>query len=145
MAGECMRDDMNILQPGTQLDGRYEVVRLLGQGGMAAVYEVRHLGLHSTHALKVLNENRERVSPEERSPLESAIQDARKALDGDDAQAIRRSIENLQRTSQAFAEALQKGAPHGRGAGPGGQGRGGLNVKEGEVIDAEPVESRDQK
>ncbi|WNG59722.1 serine/threonine protein kinase [Archangium gephyra] len=57
MAGERMRDDMNILQPGTQLDGRYEVVRLLGQGGMAAVYEVRHLGLHSTHALKVLNEN----------------------------------------------------------------------------------------
>ncbi|QSQ19572.1 serine/threonine protein kinase [Pyxidicoccus parkwayensis] len=43
------------LQPGTQLDGRYEVVRLLGQGGMAAVYQVRHLGLHSTHALKVLN------------------------------------------------------------------------------------------
>jgi serine/threonine-protein kinase len=43
------------LQPGTQLDGRYEVVRLLGQGGMASVYEVRHLGLHSTHALKVLN------------------------------------------------------------------------------------------
>jgi len=46
---------MNLLQPGTQLDGRYEVVQLLGQGGMAAVYEVRHLGLHSTHALKVLN------------------------------------------------------------------------------------------
>ncbi len=46
---------MNLLQPGTQLDGRYEVVRLLGQGGMAAVYQVRHLGLHSTHALKVLN------------------------------------------------------------------------------------------
>ncbi|QRK04512.1 serine/threonine protein kinase [Archangium violaceum] len=50
-----MQGDMNLLQPGTQLDGRYEVVRLLGQGGMAAVYEVRHLGLHSTHALKVLN------------------------------------------------------------------------------------------
>jgi serine/threonine protein kinase len=55
MTGERMSGDMNILQPGTQLDGRYEVVRLLGQGGMAAVYEVRHLGLHSTHALKVLN------------------------------------------------------------------------------------------
>ncbi|MFL5351981.1 serine/threonine protein kinase [Archangium sp.] len=57
MTGERMSGDMNLLQPGTQLDGRYEVVRLLGQGGMAAVYEVRHLGLHSTHALKVLNED----------------------------------------------------------------------------------------
>lgn len=55
MTGERMSGDMNLLQPGTPLDGRYEVVRLLGQGGMAAVYEVRHLGLHSTHALKVLN------------------------------------------------------------------------------------------
>jgi molecular chaperone DnaK len=94
---------------------------------------------------KVLNENRERVSPEERSPLESAIQDAREALDGDDAQAIRRSIDNLQRASQAFAEALQRGAPQGGGAGPGGRGPGGPNVKEGEVVDAEPVETRDQK
>ena len=47
--------DVHLLQPGTQLDGRYEVLRLLGQGGMAAVYQVRHLGLHSLHALKVLN------------------------------------------------------------------------------------------
>jgi molecular chaperone DnaK len=94
---------------------------------------------------KVLNENRERVSPEERSPLESAIQDARKALNGDDAQEIRRSIDNLQRASQAFAEALQRGAPQGGGAGPGGRGPGGPNVKEGEVVDAEPVETRDQK
>jgi serine/threonine-protein kinase len=44
-----------LLTSGAQLDSRYEVVRLIGRGAMAAVYLVRHLGLHSEHALKVLN------------------------------------------------------------------------------------------
>ncbi len=43
------------LVPGTQLDSRYEVVRLVGKGAMASVYLVRHLGLQSEHALKVLS------------------------------------------------------------------------------------------
>jgi len=47
--------DPDSLPPGTQLDGRYEIVSLLGRGAMAAVYQARHLGLHSLHALKVLN------------------------------------------------------------------------------------------
>jgi eukaryotic-like serine/threonine-protein kinase len=50
-----MSQGMGLLETGVLLDGRYEVLRLLGQGGMAAVYQVRHLGLHSVHALKVLN------------------------------------------------------------------------------------------
>jgi serine/threonine-protein kinase len=44
-----------MLEPGTKLDDRYVVDRLIGRGAMANVYRVRHLGLHSTHALKVLN------------------------------------------------------------------------------------------
>ncbi|HEX7794873.1 MAG TPA: molecular chaperone DnaK [Vicinamibacterales bacterium] len=94
---------------------------------------------------KMVNENRDRVPPAERSPVEAAIQEARRSLDSDDVQAMRRSIENLQRTSQAFAEAVQRGAQQGRGAGPSGQGPGGPNVAEGEVIDAEPVDSREQQ
>jgi molecular chaperone DnaK len=94
---------------------------------------------------KMVNENRDRVSPADRSPVEAAIQEARRSLESDDVQAMRRSIENLQRTSQAFAEAVQTGAQQGRGAGPSGQGPGGPNVAEGEVIDAEPVDSREQK
>ena len=44
-----------MLQPGQVIDQRYEVVRQVGRGAMATVYEVRHRGLHSRHALKVLN------------------------------------------------------------------------------------------
>ncbi|MCY1080520.1 serine/threonine protein kinase [Archangium lansingense] len=48
-----MGDDKSLLEPGGLLDNRYEVVRKLAEGGMASIYLVRHLGLHSLHALKV--------------------------------------------------------------------------------------------
>ncbi len=36
------------------IDGKYQVVRLLGEGGMGAVYEARHLGTGRRVALKVI-------------------------------------------------------------------------------------------
>jgi serine/threonine-protein kinase len=48
-----MGEDNSLLEPGGLLDNRYEVVRKLAEGGMATIYLVRHLGLHSLHALKV--------------------------------------------------------------------------------------------
>jgi serine/threonine-protein kinase len=39
---------------GTTIDGRYEVMELLGQGGMGHVYEVRHIALDRRFAMKVL-------------------------------------------------------------------------------------------
>lgn len=42
------------LQPGDVVDGRYLVEILLGKGGMAEVYRVRHAHLDTQHALKVL-------------------------------------------------------------------------------------------
>ncbi len=41
------------LEPGTVVD-RYEVERIVGRGGMAVVYRVRHRRLGSVHALKVV-------------------------------------------------------------------------------------------
>jgi serine/threonine protein kinase len=41
------------LRPGEVVD-RYTVEALLGEGGMAAVYTVRHNTLGSRHALKLL-------------------------------------------------------------------------------------------
>jgi CRP-like cAMP-binding protein/tRNA A-37 threonylcarbamoyl transferase component Bud32 len=42
------------LQPGSSF-GRYTILRKLGAGGMAAVYEARHVDLHKRVALKILH------------------------------------------------------------------------------------------
>ena len=44
-----------MLQPGDLVEHRYEVVRPIGSGAFATVYEVAHAGLQSKHALKVLD------------------------------------------------------------------------------------------
>lgn len=49
------------MKPGTIIE-RYEVERLIGQGGMASVYEVKHLHLGTHHALKVLKSDRATVA-----------------------------------------------------------------------------------
>ena len=58
------------LSSGQSIEGRYTVLRLLGAGGMARVYQVRHAELGSLHALKVLRvsspEIRERLRQEGR-------------------------------------------------------------------------------
>jgi len=43
------------LSTGTLVDQRYEILAPLGEGAMGSVYRVRHTGLNSTHALKLLD------------------------------------------------------------------------------------------
>jgi serine/threonine-protein kinase len=40
--------------PGATRDGRYELIEVLGEGGMGRVYKVRHVALERTFAMKVL-------------------------------------------------------------------------------------------
>jgi serine/threonine-protein kinase len=51
------QEEREAIVHGTCIDGRYEVLALLGEGGMGTVYEVRHIGLDRVFALKVLRKD----------------------------------------------------------------------------------------
>ncbi|MCO4746505.1 MAG: serine/threonine protein kinase [Proteobacteria bacterium] len=61
-----------MLEPGARIDGRFVVEALIGQGGLAEVYRVRHVELGSLHALKLLVWKKKQL--EERLILEGRIQ-----------------------------------------------------------------------
>jgi serine/threonine-protein kinase len=44
-----------MLQPGETIEGKYRIIRLLGQGGMGAVYEGENVRIHRRVAIKVLH------------------------------------------------------------------------------------------
>jgi molecular chaperone DnaK len=97
-------------------------------------------------AEKTVNENREKAPAGELSKVESAIADVRAVAQGDDLQAIKKALDELQRASHALAEQLYKNsqASHGSGRPHGTQpphGSSGSNVKDAEVIDAEYAET----
>jgi serine/threonine-protein kinase len=48
--------DLGKISPGVVLDGKYQLLRLLGEGGMGQVFEAEHLGIEKRVAVKVLHE-----------------------------------------------------------------------------------------
>lgn len=47
----------SLREPGTTLDGKYEIVQRLGSGGMGEVYLVRHIHLHELRVIKILRQD----------------------------------------------------------------------------------------
>jgi molecular chaperone DnaK len=92
---------------------------------------------------KTLNDNREKVPVGEIPKVEQAIAAVREAVKGDDAAAITRATDALQKASHAMAEALYKSQEQGgaQGQQPGGQSASGQPA-EGEVVDAEFAETK---
>lgn len=43
------------LAPGSLIDGKYRIERMLGQGGMGAVFKATHVGTHRAVAVKIIN------------------------------------------------------------------------------------------
>lgn len=48
---------MSTREPGSVLDGKYEIVQRLGSGGMGEVYQVRHLHLQELRVVKILRQD----------------------------------------------------------------------------------------
>jgi molecular chaperone DnaK len=59
---------------------------------------------------KTLAEQGEKVSAEDRGAIESAVSALKDTLKGDDAEAIRKCVGNLEKASHKLAEAMYKGA-----------------------------------
>ena len=93
---------------------------------------------------KSVSENRGKIAVGELSRIDAAIADVRRVAQGEDLEAIKHAMDELQRASHVMAEELYKGSGGSRGSsesgGSGGsRGSGQPDVKEGEVVDAETV------
>jgi molecular chaperone DnaK len=89
---------------------------------------------------KLLTENRDKLDPAKVQEVESAVAAARKTLEGDDANALKATVERLTKLSHTVAEALyQKTGTGGPGSGGPGAGAGTHpeGQKEDDVVDAE--------
>lgn len=88
---------------------------------------------------KLLKDNTDKISESDKTPIQSAIENVKKAASGDNVQAIKTAIDNLQQASHAMAQHLYgKQQPGGAGpeAGTGPAHDGQAKGKE-DVIDAE--------
>ena len=105
-------------------------------------------------AERMMQEAGDKLSAEDRAPIESAVADVRKALESEDDAALKSAMEALTAVQHKAAEAMYKQAsqtpppppdPSSGAPGDGGgsaPGAGGAAGGEGEVIDAEVVEDK---
>ncbi|HKB07739.1 MAG TPA: molecular chaperone DnaK, partial [Candidatus Polarisedimenticolia bacterium] len=105
---------------------------------------------------KLLDENRDKVSPDDDRNIRAAIEDVRKAMEGGGKDAINEALKRLEAASHRLAETLYQKVGSSPGAGPGrseGDGSpgggtgapGGGSRKDGDVIDAEYVDVDEPK
>jgi len=88
---------------------------------------------------KLLKDNRDKVGESEAKSVEEAVAEARKAMEGEDASALKSAMERLTALSHKLAESLYKSAPAAggpeadAGSAPRRDGGGG----DSDVVDAE--------
>ncbi|HEX4568131.1 MAG TPA: molecular chaperone DnaK [Vicinamibacterales bacterium] len=102
-------------------------------------------------AEKTIRDAGDKLAPSDRAPIESAIDELKKAIERNDTAEMKRAMESLNTAQHRAAEAMYKnaaavgggaagGSQPGPGAGPQGGGQPGGGAAQGDVIDAEVVE-----
>jgi len=98
---------------------------------------------------KLLEENKEKIAPEEATRIRSAVEDLKKAISEGGIDRIQSATDDLVKASHRMAEQMYQKASAGRaaedGAAPGGGPADGGGPKEGDVIDAEYVDVDEEK
>ncbi len=101
---------------------------------------------------KLLDEHRDKISPEDDRSIRAALEEVRKAISGGNREAIEEAVKRLEKQSHRIAEVLYQKAGAAGGAQPDGPESAGPGpdtgagkAKEGDVIDAEYVDVDESK
>ena len=99
---------------------------------------------------KILTENRDKISDDDAKAIEDSVADTKKAIEGDDVEAINKAIENLTQASHRLAEVMYQSAQQGgqettQGDSQNTPENGDEGQTDDEVIDAEYVDVDDKK
>jgi molecular chaperone DnaK len=86
---------------------------------------------------KLLRDNKEKIGEGDAKPIEEAVAEARKALEGEDAARLRSTLDKLTQLSHKLAERLYRSSTPDQGAPPGGAPTGTAPGGGGDVVDAE--------
>ncbi|HEV2369064.1 MAG TPA: molecular chaperone DnaK [Acidimicrobiales bacterium] len=92
---------------------------------------------------KLLSEQGEKLSGDEKTQVESALSGLKEALNGSDVEAIRNATETLMKASQGFAQRLYEQASASSGPDSATPGAGGASAPaDDDVVDAEIVDEK---
>ena len=92
---------------------------------------------------KVLREQGDNVTADEKAAVEGPLGDLRTALEGNDTEAIKSATEALMTASQAFSQKLYEAAArdaNASGSSASGQDTGAGSVDDDDIVDAEIVD-----
>lgn len=94
---------------------------------------------------KILREQGDKVSADEKASVQGPLDDLKKALEGNDVEAIKASTDALMAASQTFSQKLYENAArdtNAAGTSASGQNAGAGNVNDDEIVDAEIVDDK---